>query len=46
MLRMLVVEACVLRNSSFNRHHRIPSSAGLLPAILLVVYVVIRLIGS
>jgi len=43
---MVVVEAGILRNSSFNRHHRSLPSAGLLPAILLVVYVLIRLIGS
>jgi hypothetical protein len=43
---MVAVEARVLRRIIFNRHHRDLSAGGLIPAILLVVYVIIRLISS
>ncbi len=43
---MVVVEAFVLRNGLFHRHDRDLPTAGLVPAVLLVVYVIIRLIGS
>jgi hypothetical protein len=41
-----MVEACVMRNGSFHRHNQDLPTAGLVPAALLVVYVIIRLIGS
>jgi hypothetical protein len=34
MHRMVAVEACILRNSSFNRHHRSLTWAGLTPAVV------------